>query len=159
MPSKAVYVVNLDYLLYILLRRAPQEFERAAEEGMNKSVIDMSSSAKLNAPVDRDRLRSNIGHEVKTTFGEITGIVGTNVEYAPHMEYGTTHTKMPPPGALDVWARRHGIPSGFLVARAILRRGGLRARRFMQKAFDQHKREVKPNLETAFARALKRLGF
>ena len=159
MAKKAVYIVGMDHLLYVLMRKAPQEFERAAREGIGKSVIDIEGSAKRNAPVDTGLLRSSIGHEVKSTFGEITGIIGTDVEYAPHMEYGTTHTRMPPPSALDVWARRHGFPNGFVVARAILRKGGLRARRFMQKAFDQHKHEVQPNLEAAFARALKRLGF
>jgi phage gpG-like protein len=159
MAGKTVYIVGLDRLLYVLLRKAPQEFERAAREGLEKSVTDIQSSAKRNAPVDTGLLRSSIGKEVRTTFGQIRGVVGTNVEYAPHMEYGTRHTRMPPPGALDVWAQRHGIPNGFLVARAILRQGGLKARRYMGRAFDAHKAEVLPNLETAFARALNRLGF
>jgi hypothetical protein len=35
---------------------------------------------------------------------------------------------------LEAWAASHGLPNGFVVARAIARRGGLRPRRFLREA-------------------------
>jgi HK97 gp10 family phage protein len=52
--------------------------------------------AKQMAPVDTGRLRSSISHRLDYEGSGIAGdgpgfvgIVGTNVEYAPHVEFGT----------------------------------------------------------------------
>lgn len=45
----------------------------------------MERYAKLLAPVDTGRLRNSIGHEVEGN----TVAVGTDVEYAPYLEFGT----------------------------------------------------------------------
>jgi hypothetical protein len=68
------------------------------------------------------------------------------------MEYGTgkagdpavSHkgSHFPPSAALNLWARNHGIPSGYLVARAIARRGGLRARRWLRDVPTQAKTRI-----------------
>ncbi len=153
MAKKAVYIVGMDHLLYVLKRKAPQEFERAARQGMLKSVIDIEAETKRQpnkVPVDTGLLQSSIGHEVKTGFGEITGIVGTNVEYAPNVEYGVSpHTRTA--------HRRAGLSGGVIFTRFL--HPGQRAQRFMQTAFRMQKNNVKPNIEAALARALKRLGF
>lgn len=39
--------------------------------------------------VDTGRLRASITHEVRKESNQIIGLVGTNVEYAPHLEFGT----------------------------------------------------------------------
>jgi HK97 gp10 family phage protein len=39
--------------------------------------------------VDTGRLRASITHEVHKEGDQIVGLVGTNVEYAPHLEFGT----------------------------------------------------------------------
>jgi len=39
--------------------------------------------------VDTGRLRASITHEVCKESNQIIGLVGTNVEYAPHLEFGT----------------------------------------------------------------------
>jgi len=40
--------------------------------------------------VDTGRLRASITHRVEKTTGEIAGYVGTNVEYAAAVEFGTS---------------------------------------------------------------------
>lgn len=45
--------------------------------------------AKRYAPVDTGRLRNSITH----TTDDDSAYVGTNVEYAPYVEYGTSKTK------------------------------------------------------------------
>ena len=48
--------------------------------------------AKLECPVDTGNLRNSITH----TTDEDSAYIGTNVEYAPYVEYGTSKTKAQP---------------------------------------------------------------
>lgn len=61
--------------------------------------------------------------------------IGTNLVYAPVMEFGRRPGRMPPPQALAGWARRHGFPDTalFVLARAIARKG-IRGRFYMRRA-------------------------
>lgn len=112
--------------------------------GMRQATLMVQRDAKAFAPVDTGRLRASITPEVDRRGNELVGIVGSIVRHAPFMELGTgvfagnPRHRMPPPEALDTWARRHGIPSGFLVARAIANRGGLRPRRYLQRALERN---------------------
>lgn len=45
--------------------------------------------AKLNCPVDTGNLRASIQTEMNETADEYIAEVGTNVEYAGYVEYGT----------------------------------------------------------------------
>lgn len=45
--------------------------------------------AKLNAPVDTGALRNSISHKVVDEGKATTCYIGTNMEYAPYIEYGT----------------------------------------------------------------------
>ena len=45
----------------------------------------MENTAKQDCPVDTGQLRASITHEVEG----LVGVVGTNVEYAVYVEYGT----------------------------------------------------------------------
>lgn len=130
---------------------------------MRDNVLDAQRGAKINSPIDRGRLRASITPSVSVEGQTVRGAVGTNVEYAAAMEFGTgtqsegseegAGTVHFPPwtGSLVGWARRHGIPSAFLVARAIGRRGGLEARRYMQKALE----DAQPRIKARFEKALK----
>ena len=50
--------------------------------------------AKLLCPVDTGRLRNSISHAVNEN--EKTVYIGTNVEYAPYVELGTSRQKAQP---------------------------------------------------------------
>lgn len=65
---------------------------------LNKCALMVERSAKEFCPVDTGRLRASIAHRVveenKQTFAEI----GTNVEYAPYVEFGSvTRNRQPHP--------------------------------------------------------------
>ena len=114
---------------------------------MRVATMLVTADAKQLAPVNTGRLKASITPEVITGPDIVQGIVGSNVHYAPYMELGTgtfvgRSPYFPPPSALDTWARRHGIPSGFLVARAIFRRGGLKPRRFLQGAIEKNTSKI-----------------
>lgn len=116
--------------------------------------------ARQNAPVDTGRLRSSIDHEIESAAPPLQSWVGTNVEYAGFMEYGTGSLAegdagkgawhFPPGEALDVWASRHGFENGYQVAAIIKKRGGLKPTRFL--------RDAVRDSESDFGQEIDRLG-
>jgi HK97 gp10 family phage protein len=58
-----------------------------------KSIDDCGTfvrdDARLRCPVDTGDLRQSIGKETKVTADRITTTVGTSMEYAPYVEFGT----------------------------------------------------------------------
>jgi len=61
----------------------------ALKEVITKAVIIIEGKAKDKCPVMYGRLHTSITHEVKSSGKNHTGRVGTNVEYAPFVEFGT----------------------------------------------------------------------
>ncbi len=101
------------------------------------------------APVDTGTLRRSITSRVIAGISEVVAEIGSPMPYAPFMEFGTglmtTPTRprhFPPAAALHGWALRHGFPNGFVVARAIARRGGLMPRRFMLGGLNMKRTQV-----------------
>lgn len=74
-------ILNLDRLLSKFDNLENLDIEATLE----KACLLVENDAKRKCPVDTGQLRASITHEVE---GQ-TGIVGTNVEYAPYVEYGT----------------------------------------------------------------------
>lgn len=62
------------------------------ETALEKIGLMAERNAKIACPVDTGRLRNSISH----THDKNTAYVGTNVEYAPYVEMGTTNTKAQP---------------------------------------------------------------
>ncbi len=119
------------------------------EEGMREATMLVTRDARIFAPVDTGRLRASIAPEVTVHGKEVRGVVGSNVKYAPYVETGTK-PHWPPPGALAVWAERHGIPE-FLVRRSIGTFGtsveaertiGTKGWRYLQRAFEQNRERI-----------------
>lgn len=59
------------------------------KKGMGLAVKKVQGDAKDLAPVDQGQLRNSIYTKVEEKDDEVTGIVYTNVEYAPYVEFGT----------------------------------------------------------------------
>jgi hypothetical protein len=78
--------------------------------------------AKRLCPTHHGRLRASVTWREGKEASGLVLYIGTNLAYARWVEFGT-RPHWPPPGALDEWARAHGIPSGYLVARKISRSG------------------------------------
>lgn len=55
--------------------------------GIKKAILYYEGEVKKRTPVDTGRLRSSITHEI----GADKALVGTNVQYASYVEYGTEH--------------------------------------------------------------------
>ena len=92
MAGVTVEITGLDQLRTNLARvgkSMESELSRAAKDGM---VIYVEAPAKRNTPIDTGRLRNSI-----VTVGDSKAVAtGTNVEYAPHQEFGTSKMKAHP---------------------------------------------------------------
>ena len=62
---------------------------QALKEVIEKAVVIIEGKAKDKCTVRHGRLHTSITHEVKSSAKNHTGRVGTNVEYAPYVEFGT----------------------------------------------------------------------
>jgi hypothetical protein len=117
------------------------------------ATVVVQGEARHYAPSDTGHLRNMIVTEIDAGRPPIWGKVGvlkaeegTPLWFkARAMEYGTGSQGDPevshksghwPPGeALAVWGKRHGGISGYAVAAAIGRRGGLKGRKYLRIGF------------------------
>lgn len=117
---------------------------RPARNFMNRWALSVEGGGKKRAPVWRGQLRRSITHEIEGSPIPKYARVGTNVPYAAAMEHGTGllsdegsgKRHWPPGAALNAWASAHGMMSGYQVAAAIGKRGGLKPRRYLRDAAD-----------------------
>jgi len=70
--------------------KIPAKTLNALASGVNKAAAVVEASAKMNCPVDTGNLRGSI-HITPATIENktVTAAVGTSVEYAPYVEFGT----------------------------------------------------------------------
>jgi len=87
-----------------------EELPRAIMRGLEKVGLVAEGYAKRLCPVDTGRLRNSITHAIDG--GEMAAYIGTNVEYGPHVEFGTSRSKAQPflrPAASDHGDEYRGI--------------------------------------------------
>lgn len=84
------------------------------EQDLIRLGIRVQNQARKYCPVDTGRLRSSIQHVPGRDARGVYVDVGTNVEYAPHVEFGTQRQAAQPylrPALLDAvswWVREAG---------------------------------------------------
>lgn len=69
-----------------------EELAKAVETALEEIGLAAEGYAKLACPVDTGRLRNSISHAVDGK----AAIIGTNVEYAPYVELGTSRMSAQP---------------------------------------------------------------
>ncbi len=85
---------------------------------VRETAADVTATAKVLAPVKTGNLRRSITHQVNDIPDGIEAVVGTNVEYAPYVEFGTS--RMAPRAFLGPALDRHG----YQLAEGLARLGG-----------------------------------
>ena len=68
--------------------------DTAVEQALEAIGITCEAYAKLLCPVDTGRLRNSLTHDVRKEQECV--YVGTNVEYAPYVEMGTSRSRAQP---------------------------------------------------------------
>jgi len=117
-------------------------------DAMRQSTLEVEGEAKNNlvswqnkqvGGVDRGDLRSSITPEVTTRGDVVIGIVGSKLEYAPHVEYDC-RKHFPPISALTLWAERHHT-SAYLVAISIARKGTI-GKKYIRNAIEKKRQTI-----------------
>lgn len=72
--------------------KAIDAIAKATERALTSGALFIQAQASENAPVDTGRLRASIGTEVHEDYA----LIGTNVEYAPYVELGTSRQDAQP---------------------------------------------------------------
>lgn len=70
-----------------------KRLNKELEEAMQDSVLWVERDAKEFAPVDTGNLRASIASMVESSGvlkSEVRGVIGSNVDYAPFQEFGTS---------------------------------------------------------------------
>lgn len=128
---------------------------------MTDATLIVTRAAKLNLSkptegvkyptVNSGQLRNSITPEVYDKSGVLTGVVGSNLKHAPFMELGTgvfvgKARHAPPLEVLKKWVAQKNrggkALNAYMVQRAIYKRGGLRPRKYLQRAVDDNRAEI-----------------
>lgn len=162
---------KVEGLEHLLNKTNGDLLKKPLRDFFNRATITLEGKARENAPSDVGLMRNEISAQVDSSEFPLFGKVGflgaregsTEWLRARAMEYGTgsagdasvSHKSghFPPWGdqnpGLDTWAQRHGFENSFIVARAIARQGGLKARLFLRKALRDSKASIKEFMQRA----------
>lgn len=143
------------------LRATQQKLEQVVRDlagdeflqGMREAVLIVARDAKRNAPVDTGRLRASITPAVTRSGTYILGVVGSNVQYAPAVEYGTPPHHVPVE-QLEGWARRKGMDAEAVAAG--IAKYGTPAQSYLISAFDDNKPAIIAKLNDVVGRIVER---
>lgn len=69
---------------------APKELTNEVKQIVTKTAYQIEATAKRLTPVDTGHLRRSITTDIQDNGDSIVAEVGTNVEYALHIEHGTS---------------------------------------------------------------------
>lgn len=145
------------------IKRGLQE---AIDRAMKASLLVLEAEAKSNAKVISGGLRSSITHQIKGSGASTLGIIGSPLEYAKYVEYGTGEKAEKGAGRKGYWVFVKGS-TGMGASRgksytlkqakqimAIMRKdgkeayytNGIRPQKFFRGAFEAKKDVVKTML-------------
>ena len=96
--------------------------------------------AKEETPVDTGRLRNSIAHKV--VEDEKAVYIGTNVEYAPYLEYGTGVYADNGQGRKTPWSYQDSNGNWHTT-------NGMKPRHFLKKAVSEHDNHYRSIMEAA----------
>lgn len=123
---------------------APATLATATRTAMTAGSLLIEGAARTLAPKDTDRLAGSITHSITGGGANLTSKIGPSVAYGLYVEKGRRPGKPPPPiSAIRRWATRKGIPESalYVLARSIGRKG-IKARPYMQPAFEGNRAKV-----------------
>ena len=89
----AIQVTGLNRVI-TALAKGVEKYVKRTESATMKAGLKAEYFAKKNTPVDTGNLRSSINTQLVAKKTDRTeAVVGTNVEYAPFVEFGTREMK------------------------------------------------------------------
>ena len=72
-----------------------EKMKQRRERTIQQIAVFVEAEAKLRAPVKTGHLRRSISHETQSDENTSKAYIGTNVEYAPYVEFGVASKNIP----------------------------------------------------------------
>jgi hypothetical protein len=126
----------------------PEMFGWATDTGAT-----LLRGAKQKATVDTGQMRAGFDMAVTQQEGLTQTVIGGKMKHTVWQEEGTK-PHWPPPGALEVWAKRHGT-TDYLVRRAISIKG-TKAVWMFRDALEENIRDIMRKLGNLIGRIISR---
>ena len=76
-------------------QREIQKMRERREKTIREIAVFVGAEAKLRTPVKTGHLRRSISHEIQSDENTSKAYIGTNVEYAPYVEFGVASKNIP----------------------------------------------------------------
>lgn len=151
------------------IKKKSEEIQQKVKDQVNKSALAIETDAKTKVTTDRGRLKTSIRARFKD--GGLISLVGSDVDYAPFVEFGTK-SKVDIPAGLEgyamqfkgsksgswdellkriaAWAKRNGIEEEAVPLIAMkIAKNGVEARPFLFPALEAEKPRLISGLEEA----------
>lgn len=157
-------------------RHAPEIVRDETRKAMTRAALEVEGEAKGRAPKKTGTLRRSLHSEVQVLAGEVRGLVGTDLVYAPYVEFGTGVYHEPDPH--EPWevtpkqakALAFKVPTGVdpmtgrasrnkatvIVRRVVIQ--GMRARPYLAKAFEAKRAQIEAHFHRAAENIARRLA-
>lgn len=78
------------------VQRLLEDEDGPVGQDLLRRAVRVEGAAKRACPVDTGRLRSSITHDLERDAKGLVAFVGTDVDYAPHVEFGTFRMRAQP---------------------------------------------------------------
>lgn len=72
-----------------------EKMKQRRERTIQQIAVFVEAEAKLRTPVKTGHLRRSISHETQSDENTSKAYIGTNVEYAPYVEFGVASKNIP----------------------------------------------------------------
>lgn len=115
------------------------------DDALEEACILVENDAKRLCPVDTGQLRSSITHEIEDNIG----VVGTNVMYAPYIEYGTGLFSSLGTGRQERWSYQDAKGEWHSTI-------GQQPQHFLHPALEQNRKKVKEFIQMAIESEVKK---
>ena len=122
-----------------------KKLEAKCEQAIKMIAMKIEADAKELCPVDTGRLRDSIDSVFSSSNGNWTAEIGTDVEYAYYIEYGTG--KYNPDGRKDPWVYQSADGSWHFTE-------GMKAQPFLYPAFNQNRKFIEQYLRDRISKVL-----
>lgn len=117
-------------------------------QAMEQACILVENEAKIKCPVDIGVLRNSITHYIEDNPNELVGVVGTNVEYAPYVEFGTGIYSSLGNGRQDRWKYKDAKGEWHSTI-------GQHPQPYLQPALEENRREIEKMFKEQIKKGVK----
>lgn len=140
-------IENMDKLLAKLTKL--KNMDKAVMDGLELGALRVESDAKISAPSNDGHLRASITHEKDEAKLQVA--VGTNLHYAPYVEFGTGVFAAGGDGRKTPWSYQDAEGNWYTTA-------GQHPQPFLEPSLEKNKAQIKKDVAKAVEKYIGGIG-